>query len=217
MLTLKAEKRTNKPKPATLRKGGKLPAVFYGRKEKATPITVSQSDFLKVWRDAGESTIITLKEGDRDHSALIYDVQVDPIMGIPQHVDFYVVEADKEVEVDIPLEFIGVAGAVKDLGATLVKVLHEIKVSCLPKDLPRAIEVDVALLATLESQIAVKDLKVSPHIKLLADPEEIVASITVAKAEEEIPTEEFDASKIEVEKKGKEEEVGEEEDGEKKE
>ncbi|HEY4510300.1 MAG TPA: 50S ribosomal protein L25 [Candidatus Paceibacterota bacterium] len=210
MLTLKAEKRDKKLKPSTLRKEGKLPAVFYGGKERSTPIAISQGDFLKVWKEAGESTIISLQEEGKDRAALIYDVQIDPVKGVPEHVDFYIVEADKEVEVDIPLEFIGVTSVVKDLGGTLVKVLHEIKVASLPKDLPHAIEVDISLIKTLEDQITVKDLKIPATIRLLADPDEVVALITVAKAEEEMTAEEFDVSKIEVEKKGKEEEVPEE-------
>jgi len=210
MLTLEAQKRDTKTNLATLRKEGKVPAVFYGRKEKSTPVVVSGVDFAKIWHKAGESTVIGLTHEGKEHVALIHEVQLDPLRETPIHIDFYVVEADKVVEVHVPLEFIGVSPAVKDLGGTLVKVLHELEVSGLPKDLPSKIEVDISSLDTLESQITVENLTLPAHIKPLVDQEEIVAAISVTKEEEEAPAEAFDAAKIEVEKKGKEEEADEE-------
>src|SRR3989344_8055656 len=93
------------------------------------------------------------------------------------------------------------------MGGTLVRVLHELKVEALPLEIPHSISVDISALATLESQILVKDLKVPAGAKVLNDPEEVVAAISVAKEEpvEEAPV---DLSAIEVEKKGKKDEEG---------
>ncbi len=207
MLTLTTQQRNIKQKPYFLRKEGKIPAVFYGRKEKATSIMVSQADFLKVWREAGESTVVTLSQGGKEKSALIHNVQFDPVGGAPIHVDFYIIEADREVEVGIPLVFEGVSIAVKEKGGTLVKVLHEIEVKGLPKDLPHEITVDISSLIDLEDQITIKDIKAPHRITFLAEQEEVVAAISVAEEEEE-ERPEFDAEQVEVEKKGKEEDGG---------
>jgi len=144
----------------------------------------------------------------KGHDVLIHEVQYHPIKGQPIHVDFYVVQKDKKIEVDVPLVFEGVAPAVKELGGNLVKVMHELPIEVLPKDLPHDIKVDVSGLATFESQILVKDIKLPSGVTVLAELEEVVVSIS--KAGEEVVVEEapIDLSQIEVEKKGKQEEEG---------
>ena len=212
MLTLKALKRDifgKKLKDS--RKAGSLPAVFYGRKEKSTPVFVPYLDFLKVWKQAGESSVIALATPEKELNALISDVSYDPVRGEPIHADFYVIEADRAVEVSVSLNFIGIAPAVKDFGGTLVKVLHDVPISGLPKDLPNEITVDMASLTTLESRVLVKDLSAPAGIKILLNPAEVVALVSVAAVEEEAVVEPmFDATAIEVEKKGKKEVPGEE-------
>ena len=205
MLTIQAEKRDSKIKSSVIREKGKIPAVFYGRKEKSTPISVSEPDFLKAWGEAGESTIVGLAYEGKDLSALIQDVEVDAVRGNPIHIDFYVTEADREVEVDVPLQFVGESVAVKELGGTLVKVLHDLPVVGLPKDLPHEIQVDISSLTTVESQVLVSDLALPAGVKPQGSMDDVVAAIAIAKEEEEAPAAEFDASAIEIEKKGKEE------------
>src|SRR3989338_6516203 len=203
MLTLLAQKKTVPGKGlAKERKVGSLPAVFYGRKEKSTPISVPYAEFLKVWKEAGESSLVNLSYPDKDMPVLITDVSFDPVRGEPIHADFYVVESDRAVEVSVPLEFIGVPPAVKEFGGVLVKVLYEVPVSGLPKDLPSEIVVGLSPLATLESRLLVKDLSVPAGITILSDKNEIVALVSEA-AKEEVVEKVFDATAIEVEKKGK--------------
>jgi len=203
MLTLTVEKRDTKTKPEAVRRGGKLPAVFYGRKEDSTSISVSQHDFEKVWREAGESTIISLEGIGDDKEALIQDVGVHPVSGKPLHADFYVIEKGKKLTVGIPLEFIGEAPAVKDLGGTLVKVIHELEIEALPKDLPQNIQVDISTLAEFDSQISVGDLKLSEGVMSLIGADETVAAVAEPKEEEvyEEPAEiDMDAIEAEGEK-----------------
>lgn len=209
MLTLKAQKRDIKIKPKALRKQGKMPAVFYGRKEESTSIEVSYADFFKLWKVAGESSVIELTNLGKELNVLIYDVQFDPVRGEPIHADFYVVETDREVTVSVPLEFAETAPAEK-LGGIIVKVLHEIEIEGLPKDLPQSIDVDLSSLSTLESKIIVGDLVRSSGIKILTDKEKIVALVSEQK-EEVVEEKTFDATEVEVEKKGKQEEEGSEE------
>lgn len=213
MITLEYTKRDAKQKAEELRKNGLLPAVFYGKKNESTPILVSFSDFLKVWKHAGESEVVMLKSKDssQDVSSLIHEVAVNSLSGNPIHADFYVFEKNKKIEVDIPLEFVGISPAIKDLGGNLVKVLHEIKVSASPEHLPHKLEVDISSLATFDDHLSAKDIKLPTGVDLAIPEDSVVASVTAPKAEEvEEPAVAPDLSSIEVEKKGKKEEESEE-------
>lgn len=189
-----------------------MPAVLYGKKQSSIPISISYRDFLKVWKKAGESAVVTLKEKDgKTFDALIHDVDIDPVTGSPRHADFYVFEAGHRVRVSVPLEFVGVAPGVKDHGGLLVKVLHEFKVEAMPKDLPVQLEVDISKLEAIGNQLLAKDIAMPAGVTALESPDEITALVAEPKKEkEEAPAEPVDLSAIEVEKKGKEKE-GEEE------
>lgn len=204
-MTLNVEKR-EKNGLDSLRKKAKMPAVFYGRKEDATSISVSEKDFKQVWAKAGESTIISLHGLGKDIDAIIHDVQVHPVTGLPLHADFYVIEKDRKLTVDIPLEFIGESPAEK-AGLVLVKVLHEIEVESLPANLPQHVEVDLSNLVDIESQILIKDLKLPEGVEATAPADEVVISVNEAREEEiEEPVVAPDIDSIEVEQKGKKEE-----------
>ncbi len=207
MFELKTEARDVKVNPKILREKGKLPAVFYGRKEKSTPVSLNPIDFKKVWKEAGESSIVTLKTDKGELGAIIHEVQFDPVKDEPVHVDFYIVEQDKLIEVEVPLEFIGVSPAVNDLGGVLVKVLHELEIEALPKDLPHSLTADISALAELNSHITAGDISLPSGVRLKTKESDIVALISEARKEEEIekPPEAIDMSAIEVEKRGKEE------------
>ena len=208
MLTLNIQKRDPAAAAEKARAAGLLPAVFYGPKEASTPISVAHKDFKSIWAQAGESSVVILKDGATEHEALIHEVDIHPLTGEPRHADFYVVEKGKKVRVHVPLVFTGVSPAVKDLAGILVKVMREIEVEAAPRDLPRELTVDISALVALDSVIHAKDIKVSPAVSIITDPDEVVASITVAREEPvEAPTA-IDMSAIEVETKGKKPEEG---------
>ena len=92
MFKLKVEKRDLSEKLDLLRKTGKIPAVFYGPKDPSTPIKLSLVDFKKAWREAGESTVLSLDGSNIDADVLIHEVDLDPVTDIPIHVDFYAIE-----------------------------------------------------------------------------------------------------------------------------
>jgi large subunit ribosomal protein L25 len=207
-INIKAEKRTKLGKLASLRKEGFMPAVFYGHKKEATPIQIKKIDFVKAWKNAGESTIIKLTMPEGELEALIHDVDLDPLTDEPRHADFYVFEKGHKVEIAVPLEFIGISPAVKDLGGSLMKILHEIKVKAEPSNLPHQIEVDISSITELEGQILAGDIKLPKGVELMEHEEEVIVTVATPKAEkveEEAPV---DLSAIEVEKKGKTEEEG---------
>ena len=192
-----------------LREEGVLPAVIYGRSEESTPIAVNRKAFEKVYKAAGESSVVTITGLDGNKSALIQQVDVHPVSGAVLHADFYAIAKGQKVTVSVPLEFDGVAPAVKDLGGILTKVMHEIEIECEPAELPHAIHVDVSKLETLEDQIKIKDLTFPPSAKVSVDADEVVAMISVAKEEPvEAPTMDITAIETSVERGKKEEEPG---------
>ena len=208
MLTLKAEIRDKTDKLDRIRKAGRVPAVFYGKKEASTAISIPQIDFLKVWKAAGESSVITLETPKGIKESLIQDVDLDPLTGIPRHADFYVFEKGHKVEVELSLEFTGISPAVKDLGGMFVKVLYKLKVEAMPKDLPHGINVDISSLVSFGDQILARDIVLPAGVKLRENPEEVVALVSAPREEkEDEAAEPVDLSEIEVEKKGKEEEA----------
>ncbi len=201
--TLAVETRTERGKQLDrVRAAGKLPAVMYGPKEETTPLSVNQIAFEKLFKQAGESSVITLQGLTGPKDVLVQDVAFDPRRGGIIHVDFYAVEAGKEITVHVPLEFAGEVPALK-LGGTLTKVLHEIEVTCTPQNLPQHITVDVSVLVDFETQIHVKDLVIPANVKVENDPEDVVALVQAVEEEKEEPAAAVDMSAIEVEKKGK--------------
>ena len=200
-------------KTKELRKKGVIPAVLYGAEIENIPLSVEEKEFNRVFREAGESSLVKLKiEGKKlknpEPEVLIHEIQRDPLTGRIIHIDFYHPSLRKEVEAEIPLVFEGVPKACKDLGGTLVKEIQTIEVRGLARNLPREIKVNTEKLKTFEDRILVSDLKVPEGVKILREPEEIVALVTPPQEEEEEkPVEEEKPAEEKVEE-GKEGEEG---------
>jgi len=177
-------------KTKELRKKGVIPAVLYGAEIENIPLSVEEKEFNRVFREAGESSLVKLKiEGKKlknpEPEVLIHEIQRDPLTGRIIHIDFYHPSLRKEVEAEIPLVFEGVPKACKDLGGTLVKEIQTIEVRGLARNLPREIKVNTEKLKTFEDRILVSDLQVPEGVKILRGPEEIVALVTPPQEEEE--------------------------------
>ncbi len=203
--TLEATPRTETGKKvAHLRTEGKLPAVVYGPKQAPTALTLTKLDFDKVFKEAGESSVITITGLEKPTDVLIHDVAFDARKGGIVHVDFYAIEKGKKISVNVPLHFTGEAPALK-LGGTLTKVLHEVEVEADPTKLPKEIIVDISTLVDFESRITIGDLSVPGGVTITDNLEDVVVLVQhVAEEKEEAPA--VDMSSIEVEKKGKTEE-----------
>ncbi len=206
MIVLNAELRDKLQKLEDVRNEGKIPAVFYGKKTESTPISVLKNEFIAVWRKVGESGVVTIKTPKGTVDTLIHDVQIDPVTDTPVHADFYVFEKGKKVEVSIPLEFIGVSPAVKDLGGNLVKALQELNISSDPQSIPHEIAVDISALVDFDSKIIASNIKLPVGVTLVENPDEVVALVERQREEKEEESAPVDLSSIEVEKKGKKEE-----------
>lgn len=224
MVLLKAKIRDKASrKTHSIRKQGFIPAVLYGAEIKNLSIEVNQKEFEDVYKEAGESSLISLEAEGKKFSVLIHQIARDPVTGEFLHVDFYHPSSKKKVEAEIPLIFEGEAPAVKELGGTLEKELQTVGVKGLAQDLPREIKVNVESLKTFEDKVLIKDLEISERVEVLKNPDEIVVHVTPPeKVEEELAAEEKKAEeeKAEEEKpeeekaEGKAEEKAEEEKGE---
>lgn len=208
MFVIKADKRNSDIKLSTLRKSGKIPAVFYGAGKETTSIVIPNIEFKKVWRDAGESSAVKVGMPDGDIDVLIHEVQVDPVTDEPIHVDFLAIDMKKKIKVKVPLIFEGISNAVKNGIGNLVKVLHEIEIEALPAYLPHNLSVDISKLETLENNILVSDIKLPTGVIAITNGADVVASVVAQIEEKEEVVVAPDLSAIEVEKKGKKEEEG---------
>ncbi len=156
---------------------GVIPAVFYGSKKPSTPISINLKEFKKIWKEAGESSAIKLNVDTDKINALIHDVQVNPVTGNPIHVDFLVIDMNKPIQVALAIEFVGESQAIKSGSGVLVKVLHEIEIEALPKDLPHGLEVDISSLENVGDQILVGDLKLPSGVTAITGAEEAIVLI----------------------------------------
>ena len=209
MINLKAKQRKEEDL-TKLRAQGKVPAILYGFKVKNLNLEVDLKEFGKVYKEAGESSLISLDVGGQKEKflVLIYDIQFNALTEKPIHVDFYQPDLKKEVEATVPLIIEGEAPVIKELGGTLIKKISDIEVKALPQDLPREIKVDISNLKTFEDSIVVKDLFVSSKVKILKDPEEVIITVSAPqKVEEELekPIEEKEPELVKKEKEEKEE------------
>ena len=171
--------------------------MFYGPKEAPVAISIVTKSLEQIWKNAGETTIITLKGVGADKDTLIRDVQIHPVTSKLMHADFYVLEKGKKIEISVPLEFVGSAPAEK-LGHILVKALHEIEIEVAPAELPHNLEVDISSLENVGDHITAGDIKLPPSATLITHAEEIIASVTafVEFKEEVIPTEAVPSTEV---------------------
>lgn len=202
MNTLAAEPRTITGKAVKeLLTQDRMPAVVYGPKQDALPVTISLHEFKRILRDVGESSVIELTGLGGTMQTLIHEVDRDPVTNQPRHADFYAIEKGAKVEVAVPLSFIGESPAVK-AGGSLVKVMHELDIEADASKLPHELEIDISTLENVGDQIHVKDIKLPAGVTTPIDSEEVVAVIQEVQAEEESAPAP-DMAAIEVEQKGK--------------
>lgn len=197
-----------------LRAAGAVPAVMYGFGTEPVNVVVDRNAFVKVYDQAGESTVVELTLDGKTHPVLIADVQRNPLTDFFTHVDFRRVDPTRKIEANIRIVLVGESAAVKVLGGTLIQSLEELEVFALPDKLVAEIEVDIAKLATFDDVLHVSDIVVPEGIEVKDDSETAVASVQAPRSEEELAAlneaVDFDVSKVEVltEKKDEEGEEG---------
>jgi large subunit ribosomal protein L25 len=170
---------------------GKLAAVVYGHDAQPTALTLDRLEFQKVFVKSGRTHLVDLVlDGGRTEKVLVREVQTHPRRIGPIHVDFYQVNLQEKIEVEVPVHLVGESAAVKRGDADILQPLHAFRVECLPSDIPEAFEVDITPLEEIDSELRVSDISVPNGVTVLEDPEELVVKIVhkrELKVEEEVP------------------------------
>jgi large subunit ribosomal protein L25 len=202
-----------------LRRSGFVPGNLYGPSiEKNVPLTFNTKEVEKVLsgHSAGNVLVNLDVEGYGNKTVMFKELQLHPVMGTIEHIDLIEVLMDHKVTVEVPVHIVGKAEGVT-LGGILQQGSREIKVECLPTQIPETIEVDVTRLVIGQS-LHIGDITLPEGISTLDDPKTTIVSVVAPTVEEEVKTaEEVEAELAEsFEEKAEEEKAEEEKAGEKK-
>ena len=201
-----------------LRVTGKVPAILYGAKGEALSLAVSAKQVGQILRSAtGHNTLFQVALGGKEQPAIVKDWQVDPVSGNLLHVDLLRVAMDVRMRVKVPVHTFGEAQGVKVQGGVFETVTREVEIECLPADIPTEFRMDISPLM-MGMQLRASDIQLDPQkMKLMTDPQRVLAHVVALRVEEEKPAEAVAAeaaaapAEPELIKKGKKEaEEGEE-------
>ncbi len=187
-----------------LRREGLIPAELYGHGLENLHLSVPAKEFTKVFKQAGESTLINIVLENEKRPVMIHDLSRHPLTDEILNIDFYQVRLDERIKVKVPLNFTGEAPAVKERGGVLIKAMHEIEVEALPQNIPPSLEASLLKLTDLNQSLHVKDLNIPEGIKLLVNPETVIATVKERAAEEVVaaaPEAALESVKVETEEK----------------
>ena len=182
---LAAQVRTEQKKgPARrLRQKGFVPAIFYGGSTENIQLAVKSSDLLKLRKEKKDHAFIKLIIDDggkkQEKLSLIKELQIQPLTGKFFHADFYEVDMNKKLAFDVTLNFTGKAIGVEN-GGELQHIKREVKVLCLPANLPDHLDVDITAIEIGHS-IKVKDIKIPEGLTHLDPPDAAVVSVAAVK------------------------------------
>ena len=185
-IQVSAEVRSSYGKNAArqLRIRGRIPAVLYGQQEAALSLTVDPKDLVAILHSAaGHNTILSLDVKDQGtNSVILKEWQFDPIKETLLHADFLRIAMDNALQVSVPVHPVGLAKGVKDQGGIFEFVMRQLEVECLPAEIPEHITADISDLE-IGSNLRVADLTVDPKLKVLSDPDLVVAHVVAPKEE----------------------------------
>jgi large subunit ribosomal protein L25 len=187
---------------------GKVPGILYGPDLKPLPIEADAKEIAKIIK-MGENFIFKAESGNKKFDVLLKDFQRDPVKRNILHFDLYKVSLDRPVKIKVPIVIVGKAIGVEK-GGFLDFAFRELELECLPKFIPENIQVDVSSLDIGDS-IKVADLKLPEEIKVITEPETVIAFIESIAEEEVAPIPAEEIKEPEVIKKKKEAEEKEEE------
>ncbi|MDT7525143.1 MULTISPECIES: 50S ribosomal protein L25/general stress protein Ctc [Idiomarinaceae] len=200
--TIQAELRTDTGKGASrrLRRAEKVPAILYGADKEAISITLDHNKVNNMAdHEAFYSHILTLVIDGKKHEAILKDVQRHPFKPKLTHLDFQRVVKGQKLHTHVPVHFINEATAVgvKQEGGVVVHHVADLEITCLPKDLPEFVEVDIANLKLGET-LHLSDLNLPNGVELVElakgeDHDQAVVSITAPRVEKEADAEEVSA------------------------
>ena len=185
MLKLEVKKReTFGKKVRALFGQGYIPAEIYGHGFENIHVSLPVKEFGKVFKEAGESSLITITIDGKMFPVLIHEIKKDVLGDRIIHVDLYRVRMDEKIKTQVPLRFIGESSAVKEKGGVLVKSVEEVEVEALPSDLPHSLEVDISKLTELHQNLHGSDIIIPKGVKVFIEPEMGIVTVMEPQKEE---------------------------------
>ena len=206
-IEISATKRVLQGKGASrrLRGCGKVPGIIYGGENKAQAIELDHNNlYHKLKLEAFHASILSIDLGGEKEQVLLRDLQMHPFKLQVLHIDFQRVDQSKKIHMKVPLHFINaeVSPGVKLSGGIVSHVFTELDISCLPKDLPEFIEVDLIDLSANNS-LHLEDIKVPAGVEIPAltkGGNPAIATIVIPRAvvseESSVEEETVDAAEI---------------------
>ncbi|MDQ0163414.1 50S ribosomal protein L25/general stress protein Ctc [Aeribacillus alveayuensis] len=167
-----------------IREQDRIPAILYGKDLESKAISIDRVEFIKSLREQGRNAVFNMKLDDEEHAVMVNEIQRDPLKDDIIHVDFYAINMESKVEVEVNVQLTGQAQGIKD-GGVLQQPLHQVKLRAKPAEIPTAIEVDISTLGVNEA-LHVKDIQTNGKYEILNEPEEVIVTILPPKQEEEI-------------------------------
>jgi large subunit ribosomal protein L25 len=186
-LTIRKREGIGKAEARRLRRTGQVPGVLYGGRDPVT-IAVAPHDVSRLihgHRGSTQLLRLTFEGTSESRMAIIRDMQFDPVTDHLVHVDLQEVRMDRPIQVAVAVRHVGEAVGVKEIGGILEMILREVQVSCLPGNIPEAVEADVSHLG-INDVLTVKELRVPQGVRVLNDPNQAVAVVAPPAAEEEV-------------------------------
>ncbi|MFA5975784.1 MAG: 50S ribosomal protein L25 [Elusimicrobiota bacterium] len=188
-IILKAEVRQPATKGAihALRNQGRVPGIAYGDNEPPVVLSVEERSLqAALHSERGRNALITLQVENTSHPVLVKDIQRHPITRALRHVDFHRISLKKKIETLVPVHRKGEAPGVKLNGGILEHIIREVRVRCLPTEIPASLDVDVSTLQ-IGQGIKAKDLPVPAGVELIVDLEAVVINVVAPTILEETP------------------------------
>lgn len=176
-------------KVKTLRREGLVPAVVYARGEASDNIMLEYMPLAHAWRKAGKHRVINLSYGKKNRPTLIQHMTLDPVKGTISHVAFHAIKLNEKVETEIPVHLVGNAPAAQ-LGLIIHQNNETVVVKGLPGEMPDAFELDITPLAEADDNIKAEALVLPKNLELITEPNQILVSVVVPRAEVEAVVEE---------------------------
>jgi large subunit ribosomal protein L25 len=195
------------------RRNGFVPVTIYGGEGGTIAAVAPLRDLAAILRsDAGQNTIFTLDvEGVGASEVMFHDRQIDPVRGRLVHADLKRLVLGQKIEVTVPIHLVGEPLGVREHDGLLEQVLREIEIRCDPRNIPDAIDIDVANL-DVHDVLHVSDIPANEDIEILESPETVIATVGIVREEpvEAVAPTEEEPAEPEVIGKGKKEEEEEE-------
>ena len=194
------------------RRAGQVPVTIYGGAGEAVAALATLSDLAAILRsDSGRNTIFTVDiEGVEATEVMFADRQIDPVRSRLVHADFKRLVKGQKIEATVPLRLVGEPIGVREEAGILEQIIREIQIRCQPRDIPEHLDVDVTNLG-VHQVLHVSDIPATADVEILAEPDTVIATVSVVKEEvvEAPPVEGEVPAEPEVIGKGKKEEEGE--------